>query len=202
MRTIPIDVENAYKSETYRETRLVKLDISGECFCMTSWDTKLLYDSEIYQPRGSLVEEISYSMGKNVNETPLKIDDVDQSIYASLGEHGNENSFVTIWAAIVNDKNLIVSTVQIFKGTIDYWNTEVGVVNLYGITKFRDFANFTTSKFSASCRWKKFKGTECQYTGTVTECDRTYDTCVGLGNEDNFGGFPFLPDMVRRKIVI
>jgi len=35
-----------------------------------------------------------------------------------------------------------------------------------------------------------FKGARCQYSGSVSKCDRALVTCRLLGNSINFGGFP------------
>ena len=202
MRNIPVDIKNAYESETYREARLIKLDISGEILLFTSWDTELLYDSEIYRPRGLIVNDIESTSGKVANSVSIRVDDVDRAIYSVLGDHGNENSSIIVWAVIINEKNLVISGISLFEGPIDFWDYEVGAINISGLSKFGRWARVTTSKFSVSCRWKEFKGAECQYTGTASECDRTYDFCSGIGNKANFGGFPFLADMVRRRIVL
>ena len=42
------------------------------------------------------------------------------------------------------------------------------------------------------CRWAKFKGTQCGYSGAATECDRTLSRCKVLLNSERFGGFPGL----------
>ncbi len=40
------------------------------------------------------------------------------------------------------------------------------------------------------CRYKRFGGSECNYGGSETECDRTFARCIELGNAARFGGFP------------
>ena len=45
------------------------------------------------------------------------------------------------------------------------------------------------------CRHIHFKGDRCKYSGAVTSCDRTWDTCDSLDNLPNFGGFP----QIKRK---
>ncbi len=41
------------------------------------------------------------------------------------------------------------------------------------------------------CNWE-FKGLECAYAGSETECDRTFKRCEDLGNTGRFGGYPGL----------
>lgn len=43
------------------------------------------------------------------------------------------------------------------------------------------------------CTYRRFKGAQCGYSGSATECDRLPATCAALGNSARFGGFPSLP---------
>lgn len=42
------------------------------------------------------------------------------------------------------------------------------------------------------CSWK-FKGTECGYAGAEGSCNRTFQRCKQLANQERFGGFPSIP---------
>jgi len=42
------------------------------------------------------------------------------------------------------------------------------------------------------CTWK-FKSTECGYSGAETSCNKTFQKCKLLANEERFGGFPSIP---------
>lgn len=42
----------------------------------------------------------------------------------------------------------------------------------------------------AHCRYKVFKGAYCGYSGSESDCDRTFSRCKALGNQSRFGGFP------------
>lgn len=43
------------------------------------------------------------------------------------------------------------------------------------------------------CRYEVFKGSGCGYTGSETECNRTFARCIEIGNQLRFGGQPGLP---------
>ena len=43
------------------------------------------------------------------------------------------------------------------------------------------------------CRYEEFGGTACGYSGSETECNRTFARCIELGNQARFGGQPGLP---------
>jgi hypothetical protein len=58
----------------------------------------------------------------------------------------------------------------------------------------------TLRKHAASCPWA-FRGEECGYAGSVKSvCDKSYDTCLLLGNEARFGGFRFLPVIAEQEL--
>ena len=46
--------------------------------------------------------------------------------------------------------------------------------------------------FSPTCPWP-FKGAECGYAGTETECNKSWARCSQLGNTTMYGGFRFIP---------
>lgn len=39
------------------------------------------------------------------------------------------------------------------------------------------------------CQYTTFKGARCGYSGVTTTCDRTFPTCIALGNSARFGAF-------------
>lgn len=43
-----------------------------------------------------------------------------------------------------------------------------------------------------TCRWT-FKGIDCKYAGSATECNKRFARCSELNNTVNFGGFPGIP---------
>jgi lambda family phage minor tail protein L len=44
---------------------------------------------------------------------------------------------------------------------------------------------------AAFCSWQ-FKGVECKYAGSDTECEKSWEDCCDKGNTVNFGGAPGL----------
>ena len=49
------------------------------------------------------------------------------------------------------------------------------------------------------CQIKTFKNTDCGYSGSETECNRTFQRCRVLNNQTRFGGCPSTPS--RRVIM-
>ena len=56
---------------------------------------------------------------------------------------------------------------------------------------------FPKHKFMMGICRNTFKDPWCGYTGSETECNRTFDRCRELGNQERFGGFPaMVPDRI------
>jgi len=90
--------------------------------------------------------------------------------------------------------------VIVHQGEIDSWSLTEEAVRITVSDELVRWSQRTLSTYSPSCRWKKFKGTECKYSGSETWCDRSYDRCSALGNTDNYGGFRWLPSLEKKII--
>ena len=47
--------------------------------------------------------------------------------------------------------------------------------------------------FSTTCRYRVYKGPECQATSGLTTCNRSFTDCTARSNTVHFGGFRFIP---------
>lgn len=88
----------------------------------------------------------------------------------------------------------------VFKGYIDRPRTDEEFINIQILSPLAAWDRRTVRRQSSSCRYLKFKGEECGYSGGETWCDRTYARCTTLGNTANFGGYRWLPDIINKKI--
>ena len=46
----------------------------------------------------------------------------------------------------------------------------------------------------------EYQANGCNYVGAGTDCDQSRDRCVALGNQANFGGFPWQPYLADKDI--
>ena len=165
------------------------------------WEEGYTGVDEVYYPRRFSFDPIRYSTTSVVDQLRLQIDNVDQ--YFSVIFTGNVviGSPVKLRKVFLNDQSVVIgSPLMQFEGQIDAWDLDESVLNITVTNDFVAWAQQTLSKHSASCRWLKFKGTECGYDGAETWCDRSYARCKELGNTDNFGGFRFLPQLMDKEI--
>jgi hypothetical protein len=200
IRDIPAAFLNEVQQKEYRQALLIKLDLIDAILYFTNFDTHILHDSTLYYPRSFHIQPVNYGNPKIVDDVSVSIDDVDRGIFASLGNKDSAVYPFTLTWVVVNREGQEIAALDIFVGEVDQWEYAPGRVDLTISSIFSQWARETTSKYSASCRWRVFKGLECKYDGVATVCDRTYDQCSIYDNVANFGGFRWLPSMVNKRI--
>jgi hypothetical protein len=94
----------------------------------------------------------------------------------------------------------LATPITLFQGTLDAWSLDEEKITCTLVSDMVKWNQKTLAKYSASCRWKEFKGTECGYSGSQTWCDRSYTRCSALANTVNFGGFRWLPSIIDKEI--
>lgn len=200
MKNLPIALKDALESQELIQALLVNMTVGGHEFKFTSWSSPVLYNSSLFYPRGLDLSNISFSATNIVDSVRIDFDDVDRGLYSAFGDQDAGNFPITLTLVILNSTWKVVTNLDVFRGTIDQWDYKPGKLSLVAASIFAQWAQVTTSKFSGSCRWKVFRGLECKYAGTGTECDRTYDQCKTYGNIENFGGFRWLPSLAARRL--
>jgi hypothetical protein len=202
MRTIDPDILTALAAAQLRPFQLLTLTIDGTSYLYTDCDVPLLYDGDIYSPRGFSHDGALYSMGQIVSRVSLKIDNVDQVLSPAFIGGEPQGSVVNLREVVLNDSLAIIanSGVVWFSGTIDDWSLEEDFVQVAVVGPNYAWAQRTTGRQPASCRWKVFKGDECAYAGVLTTCDRTYSNCASRVNTNNFGGFRWLPSIMGKQV--
>jgi len=172
-----------------------------DAFFYTSWTRPLVNGGNTFSPRGmELSQPISYGASAIVDHTSIKLDDVNRDVYFKLRDIDTTlDQSVTIYVTVLKVEDFsILGTSILWKGFMSGWGYSSGTTSIRLVSIMDRWTNITTSKYSGSCRWKIFKGSECMYTGPSTSCDRNYGTCVGYGNSSNFGGFRFIPKIQNR----
>jgi len=203
MKPLAPVMKDALESQQYRQALLISLeDIGGQDFYYTTWNTGIYQAPNMYVPRGMQFQNISYSSTQIVDRLSVDLDDVDRSLYGTLGKYNIREYPVEVTFVILDENSKVIASLGIFTGTIDQWSYSPGKVKIIAVSIFSQWTRVTTALYSGSCRWRKFKGTECQYSGTGMECDRTYDQCVTYSNEDNYGGFRWLPSLIGKRLKV
>lgn len=90
------------------------------------------------------------------------------------------------------------SSVEVFRGVI---NTPQMTISEFKVDVVKTLGDFSAQSpgmtFSPNCQYLYFKDKRCQYTGTDSPCDKTWNTCR---IKERFGGHKAMPDnMVIRN---
>lgn len=150
------------------------------------------WDGETWTAYPFKLGDIEESKDGDMPKTSLEISDLARSLTPIIEEYGGGVG-AQAWVRVVHSDHLDNATpeteemFEIVEVSIDAANNiklSLGIENLmaHRIPQNRYLKN--------QCRYKDFKGSQCGYTGSETECSRTFTRCKELENEARFGGFP------------
>jgi len=91
----------------------------------------------------------------------------------------------------------------IFRGFISKWSMTEDELELTIVSSLARWNQRTLYRHPANCRWRQFgPSSPCGYPlYQTTTCDRSYERCLELGNQANFGGFRFLPSIENKEVL-
>lgn len=204
-RSITSQILDEYKAGELFPYFLLQFSDGSNVYRYTSLDVPQFFTgtgspSGMFEPRGFQFDSVTYSMGQIVDDAVIRIDNLDQvctSIFVGGTMQGQPAS---IYTGVLTASGGNIGSVLFFEGQIDSFELDEQELRLMIGSPFSKWSHKATGKHSSSCRWKVFKGTECQYSGAETICDRSYARCSALGNTAHFGGFRFLPDLENKVL--
>lgn len=203
-RTISSGIMEQFEAGELFPVFLFSFSDGGTTYRYTTLDvpfyTSTATCSGTYSPRGLKFDSVTYSIGNIVDQAILRLDNVDQVMTSIFVDGTSQGEDADIYVAVLTNSGTEIGIVNFFSGQVDAWELDEDEVRITISTEFAKWSQKSAAFHSPSCRWKVFKGTECQYAGAETWCDRTYARCEALVNTDNFGGFRWLPDLENREI--
>jgi len=203
-RPIDADILTKLESKQFRPFYLLHMDIDSVDYRYTDCDVPIVHDTNVYTHRGFRFQSATYSAGRIVDQVQIEIDNLDSVMTSVFVDGTPQDEDVLLMMVVVDDDGTLVEDTDpeiiIFDGQIDSWVLDEEKLKVTVTSALSKWSQKTLSKHPKSCRWKVFKGTECQYAGGETWCDRTYARCIALSNTANYGGFRFLPSLVDKAI--
>ena len=203
-RTISSGVIEQFEASEMFPIFLFSFSDGGTTYRYTTLDVPFYTDtvgcSGIYQPRGMSFDSIFYSVGNIVDAAVIRLDNIDQVMTSIFVDGTSQGEDAKIYISVLTSSGTEIGTVNFFSGQVDDWELDEGEVRITISTEFADWTQRLPCYYSPSCRWKIFKGTECQYAGGETWCDRTHVRCNALNNIINFGGYRWLPSLESKEI--
>ena len=200
MRVINASILAELASGSFKPFVVLHFNLESTDYYYTECDVPIVTGGNAYQPRGMEVGNVSYSAARIVDQAQISIDDVDQVLKGDFIGGTPQNMVVTVGlVALDSDNKVVVEVVTCFQGYLGEWAWTEGKIVFTVTHKINRWNQHTLNKHASSCRWE-FKGTECAYAGVATWCDRSYGRCSYLENQDNFGGFRWLPSIERKDV--
>lgn len=163
-------------------------------------DVSVFVDGNRFYPLGFSFDNISLSSNMSVDSVAMTIDNTNRVFSGILLNEDVRNKPAIVKVGVrLTDGSEIVE--DLFTGIVASWDIEGdSKVKIEVANEFILWNKKTLRKHSASCPWS-FKGSDCKYAGAaITMCDKSYDTCLTLGNEANFGGFRFIPVIADQQL--
>jgi len=168
-------------------------DGAGNNLTLAEWSEDIVFDGVTYQKFPISHDEIG---DNSQNQTPaikVKISNVSRLIQYYLEIYdwrGKKVKITLVWLDKLDNTDCKLD----FTFFIDSYiaNEQVAEFNL--LPKV-DALGVTLPRRTYSrnyCQWR-FKGIECGYAGSETECNKTKQRCKELNNYKRYGGFPSIP---------
>lgn len=156
----------------------------------------VIWNGRTWLPAIFSLSGLSETKDAEIPSVTLSFIDINRAITPVIDEHGGGMG-ATVIMRVVNSKYLenttpeIEETMEIIDCSIDYQNKislRLGAENLINrrCPQNRYLKNH--------CRFE-FKDARCGYSGSATECNRTFANCKILLNQTRFGGFPGVGNM-------
>lgn len=136
--------------------------------------------------------DLDHSKEESTPSVSLNIVDIERRIIPTIDQY-NGGVGATVYIRVVHADHLDNADAEIEEVTyikdvvVDHASRVKFTLGAENLTNLR---NPPDRFLKGHCRYKEFKGSLCGYSGTETECNRTFERCRELGNQKRFGGFP------------
>lgn len=160
---------------------------------LAEYDEIVTFGGQEYAAFPITHEYIDVNGNGQISAVSLKVANVNRYIQAYIEQYDFRKKRVDIIMvfadALGSSLNKIVDTLYIDSYTC---NEKVVDFNLAPKMDVIELQIPSGKYLRTHCRWV-FKGVECAYEGVEGECNRTFQRCKELLNQERFGGFPAIP---------
>lgn len=180
---------------------LIALDIDipdvSETIRLVNNNEDVVWNGVTYQAFPFQLDEMSEATNGEVSEFTLNVSNVNNIIGTYVRQYDayvKNNGFepIDVTLSVINTNNLASSDAEIqHKATLisPTINSQQVSFTLGGVNAYNKVVH--KRMLRNGCRFR-FKSVQCGYTGSATECNKTYSRCQELSNQARFGGFPLI----------
>lgn len=188
--------------------RLLKIELEGGSIYILDNETleSLRYNGEDYIGAPLSYDTIKKDDSSSNSKLSIELSNVGLAISGIIGQRGdvitNAPAVLTLVFLDVNNNTLLPDYKQILYAgrcnnlKLDYETAKMEIETHLGGYEIQAPA----MKYRTTCQVRRFKDCRCGYTGTETTCDRTFNRCQELSNQENFQGFPQMYNELVIKI--
>ena len=188
--------------------KLLKIEIEGGSIFILDNETmeSLRYNGEDYFGAPLIYDEIVKDDNTSVSKLNIQLSNVGLAISGIIGQRGdvitNAPAVLTLVFLDVNTNTLLADYKQVLYAgrcnnlKLDYENASMDIETSLGGYEIQA----PVMKYRTTCQVRRFKDCRCGYTGEETKCDRTFERCKELENEENFRGFPQMYNELVIKV--
>ena len=197
MRVVGGSYKKAKNSETVKPIYLYSIlynENTNSYKRYTSWPGGIEYDGIQYNHYPITHAPFKEDISGKIQKSNISLSNVNREVQALLDDNdGLRNKKITItqvWFEHIGDASAFISdTYYISDSVITELKAVLSIASPLDVLNIRLPRRSLTRVF---CRFR-FKGDECAYAGTETNCNKTLQRCRELENVHRFGGFPATP---------
>lgn len=195
MRSVDPNITSRKNAETNKPLFLYKLHKydGTNNFLFAEYDQNVTFNSELYTTFPITHEYVDVNAGGQISQVKLKVANVSRFMQAYLEQYdlrGKQVDIIMVFADKLDDPAArVVDTLYIDSYTCNETVVEFNLASKFDIIELP----LPSGKYLRThCRWV-FKSSECAYAGAEGSCNRTFQRCKELLNQERFGGFPSVP---------
>lgn len=198
MRSIPAALNTILTSPEQYVINLILFNLPSVILRYTDLDIDFYFNGAFYSPRRFQIDRIVSTMQSEIDAMQIKLDNADLGLttyFTSAAIRGRACS-ITV-AGLTWPATLVESTLA-FQGIIDSVRFDDATITITVYSPMIMWKRRVPRRlYQPTCSWQ-FKSSECKYGGVETWCDQSWERCITLENELNYGGFRWIPALVNR----
>jgi hypothetical protein len=208
MRTLPYPLNLEVEKAAQYGCHLLQFDFATT-LRYTSLDIPLRYGGYTWAARGFEFQGVETALSEEIDKMDLTIDNVDHSLTTAFHGSNVRRKLVWLWYLGLSYPANPVGISLVFNGNIDQIEMDSRVIKVTVLSALAYWRKRVPARiYQATCPWifepllgagDVRLGKYCRYAGAETWCDQSYKRCRTLDNEDNFGGFRWIPWLINRS---
>ena len=181
MLTLPAELLAELMKSVMYVGHLIEMNLTSRTFYWTDCDQNIYY-MNWYENHPVTYDNITQAGDLEAGTLKLTVSNVDKTFSDLVQVENIQNKPVTIKRVLLDTNLDVIGTpTLIFYGYTD----EITIDENKAVISVADELIKWQTKcprriHEDKCTWFSFKGTECQYAGVETWCDRSWERCVAL----------------------